>query len=75
MQQYKSWEDAKSHLLYQMYAQNRAAERKADLLESAINTPLFQGMAASDFNIMFDPRTLDAEVDLLAVESSACSKL
>jgi hypothetical protein len=68
LQQYRSWEAAKSHLLYQMYAQNRAVERKADLLESAINTPLFQGMAASDFNIMFDPRTLDAEVDLLAEE-------
>lgn len=68
MQQYKSWEAAKSHLLYQMYAQNRAVERKATLLESAVATPLFQGMAASDFNIMFDPRTLDAEVDLLAEE-------
>lgn len=68
MQQYKSWEAAKSHLLYQMYAQNRAVERKANLLESAMATPLFQGMAASDFNIMFDPKTLDVEVDLLAEE-------
>jgi len=65
---YNAWNYSRSNVLYNMYAKDRAFERKQNLLSKALAAPVLRNMAASDINILFDEKMLDQELDVLQQE-------
>ena len=65
---FRAWDNSKRMVLYHMFSNTRAIERRNTLLESAKASGALKNMAASDFDILFSDNSLNRELDILNIE-------
>jgi hypothetical protein len=65
---FRAWDNSKRMVLYHMFSNTRAIERRNALLETAKASGALKNMAASDFDILFSDNSLNRELDILNIE-------
>ena len=65
---FRAWENSKRMVLYHMFTNTRAIERRNTLLETAKASGALKNMAASDFDILFSDNSLNRELEILNIE-------
>ena len=72
---FRAWENSKRIVLYHMFTNTRAIERKNALLETAKASGTLKNMAASDFDILFSDNSLNKELQILDIELSQVGEI
>ena len=72
---FRAWEDSKRIVMYHMFTNTRAIERRNTLLETAKASGALKNMAASDFDILFSDKSLNRELDILDIELSQVGEI
>jgi len=72
---FRAWDNSKRMVLYHMFSNTRAIERRNTLLESAKASGALKNMAASDFDILFSDNSLNRELDILNIELSQVGEI
>ena len=73
--EFRTWENSKRMVMYHMFVNTRALERKNTLLETAKASGALKNMAASDFDILFSDNFLNRELDILDIELSQVGEI
>ena len=72
---FRAWENSKRMVMYHMFTNTRAIERRNTLLETAKASGALKNMAASDFDILFSDNFLNRELDILDIELSQVGEI
>ena len=72
---FRAWENSKRMVMYHMFTNTRAIERRNTLLETAKASGALKNMAASDFDILFSDNSLNRELDILDIELSQVGEI
>jgi hypothetical protein len=72
---FRAWENSKRMVLYHMFTNTRAVERRNALLETAKASGTLKNMAASDFDILFSDNSLNKELEILDIELSQVGEI
>lgn len=72
---FRAWENSKRMVLYHMFSNTRAVERRNALLETAKASGTLKNMAASDFDILFSDNSLNKELEILDIELSQVGEI